>query len=244
VAHNVRAATPRIETTPDRSLADRIMLTQSDLPVGWETEPGSASADDSPGLERGQATITLALAGCLGVADRQATAVLGGQSSDQTAQSTSPIFAAPPITAEPGFALQLQTAASIVRTHVDEQSDLALLANPRFAGCASKAMASELQLGLDGSVGTGPRPGPASGTLVSIPAAPGEQVTALEITCSVAEDGGTVPVAVEAVFVGSDRIEADLEAFAIGGPIPDAVVASSVAAFEQRVFTRGQGVQI
>jgi hypothetical protein len=248
VTHEVHAAATRPRTrprmTPDQRLADRIMLNRSDLPVGWEVEPGPVSADDSPGLESGEATITLAFAGCMGVTDRQATVVLGGQSSDQTAQTASPVFGAPPSIADPGFALQLQTAASIVRTHFDEQSDLALFANPRYAGCASKAIASELQLGLDGSAGTGQRPGSATGTLVSLPRAPGEQVTALRVTCTVVENGATVPVEVEAVLVGSDRVEAELEAFAIGGPIPGGVVDSSVEAFEQRVSTGGQGIQI
>jgi hypothetical protein len=69
-------------------------------------------------------------------------------------------------------------------------------------------------------------------------------VTALRVTCTVVENGATVPVEVEAVLVGSDRVEAELEAFAIGGPIPGGVVDSSVEAFEQRVSTGGQGIQI
>ncbi len=230
--------------TPDQRLADRIMLDRSDLPVGWEVEPGPSPADDSPGLESGEASITLALAVCMGVTDRQGTVLLGGRSPDQTAQTASPIFGAPPSTADPGFALQLQTAASIVRTHVDEQSDLALLANPRYAGCGSKAIASELQLGLDGSAGTGPQPGPAAGNLVFLPAPPGEHVTALRVNCTVTENGATVPVEVEAVLVGKDRIEGNLEAFALGGPIPGGVVGPSVEAFEQRVSTGGRGIRI
>jgi hypothetical protein len=247
--HDVQSAAPAVprvpgRMSPDQRLADRIMLNRNDLPVGWKVEPGPASADDSAGLERGEAAITRAFAGCMGVTDGQATVLLGGQSSDQTAQTASPIFGAPPSTADPGFAVQLQTAASIVRTRVDEQSDLGLFANPRYAGCASTAIASELQLGLDGFAGGGQRPGPATGTLVSLPGAPGEQVTALRVTCSVVDAGATVPVEVETVLVGSDRIEADLEAFAVGGPIPVGVVDSSVEAFEQRVSSGGEEIQI
>jgi hypothetical protein len=64
------------------------------------------------------------------------------------------------------------------------------------------------------------------------------------VTCQVSDHGTAVPVEVDAVFLGSDRIEADLEAFAIGGPVPAAVVRHTVQAFEERVASGGRDVQI
>jgi hypothetical protein len=66
----------------------------------------------------------------------------------------------------------------------------------------------------------------------------------LRVTCQVYDHGSAVPVEVDAVFLGSGRIEADVEAFAVGGRIPDDIVLSSVAAFEQRVAAQGSGVQV
>jgi hypothetical protein len=51
-------------------------------------------------------------------------------------------------------------------------------------------------------------------------------------------------VVVELVVLGSDRIEAQLQALAVDGPMPGAVVSGSVATFEQRVAARGHGLQL
>jgi len=225
----------------DQRLADRIMLNRGDLPVGWKADPNRGSTD-AP--QAGQAGITRAFAGCMGVGDQQAAVILGGAASDQTAQSSSPIFVAPSVPNDQGYTVQLQTAASIVRSHRDERGDLRLLDNRRFPSCAASATASELQLGVDDASGDHEHPGPTVGTLFAVPAVAGEQVTALRVVCQVSDHGASVPVEVDAVFLGIDRIEADLEAFAVGGPVPDAVVRTSLQAFEERVAARGSGVQI
>ena len=230
-------------SSADQRLADRVMLTRRDLPVGWQVDPVPPGAGGLAS-QRGQAAITRAFAGCMGVGGQQASVLLGGSSADQTAQSASPIFLAPTTPADRGYTVQLQTAASVVRTHGDELSDLRLLRSRRYPACAATATASELQLGVDEASGTDDRPGPAGGQLFAVPAASGEQVTALRVSCRVADHGTTVPVEVDTVVVGSERIEADLEAFAIGGPIPVATVRASVQAFEGRVADRGTGVQI
>jgi hypothetical protein len=228
-------------SAPDQQLAERIMLTQADLPVGWRVAPATG---DPSGEQRGQVGITRAFAGCMGVSDHQAGTLLGGTAPDQTAQASSPIFVAPPVPADDGFSLQLQTAASIVRTRDDEQHDLALFADRRYPACAAKAIASELQLGVDSASGASDRPGPAAGAPSVLPSLPGEQLKALQVLCKVSDHGAAVPVEVEVIVLGSGRIEADLEAFSIGGPIPDDVIFSSVVAFEERVAARGKGVQL
>ena len=235
------AGPPAVQPVSDQQLADAIMLTHADMPVGWKVAPAT---DDPSGDQPGQAGITRAFGGCMGVSDRLAGTVLGGKAPDQTAQSSSPIFVAPPVPADNGFSLRLQTAASIVRTRRDEQHDLGLVANRRYPACAAKAIASELQLGVNSVSGTDDRPGPAAGEASSLPSLPGEQVWALHVHCDVSDHGAAVPVDVEVIVLGSGRIDADLEAFSIGGPIPDDVIFSTVAAFEERVATKGKGVQL
>jgi hypothetical protein len=236
-------ASPAAPSSADQHLAQRIMLTEGDLPVGWKVDPEPSTSGDSSS-QRGQAAITRAFAGCMGVGSQQAAALLGGASADQTAQSTSPIFVAPTAPDDQGYTVQLQTAASIVRSHRDEQTDLRLLDSHRYPVCAATATASELQLGVDDASGAHDHPGRATGMLFTVPGVPGEQVTALRVTCQVSDHGTAVPVEVDAVFLGSDRIEADLEAFAIGGPVPAAVVRHTVQAFEERVASGGRDLQI
>jgi hypothetical protein len=72
----------------------------------------------------------------------------------------------------------------------------------------------------------------------------GERIIALSVACTITDGTAAVPVEVTSVVVGSDRVEADLQAFAIGGPVPDDVLHSSVAAFVQRVANGGRSVEI
>jgi hypothetical protein len=228
----------------DQRLADQIMLTARDLPVGWRVDRSVSSAAGSSQLRDGGAATTSTFASCMGISDAQAAVVFGGRASDQTAQASSPIFVAPSSATRPGFALEFQTAASIVRTGHDERVDLVPFSDPRYRGCAADATASELQLGVNDSSGGHGLPGPATGTLEVLPAPDGEQLTALSVAFTVSDRSVQVPVQVVSVVLGSDRIEGQLEAFAIGGAIPADVLQSSVTAFEARVATRGTGVQI
>ncbi len=236
-----RAAPP---LTADQRLAAQIMLTSRDLPVGWRVDRHASTSTSSQQLRDGETAITHTFASCMGISDAQASTVFGGQAPDQTAQTSSPIFVAPSSTTHPGFALELQTGASVVRTHHDEQADIAPFSSARYPSCAADATASELQLGVNTASGAHGTPGPATGTLVALPAPAGEQLTALAITFTVTDRSVRIPVQVESVLVGSDRIEAELQAFAIGGAVPEDVLHSSLTAFEQRVATKGTGVQI
>jgi hypothetical protein len=237
-----RPAAPTV--SPDQQLADRIMLTRNDLPVGWTIDRSAGASADSPGLRTGEAAITRTFASCMGITAAQAAVVLGGRAADQTAQSSSPLFEAPASTAHPGLAVELQTAAVVVHSHQDEQRDLALFSAPTYPACAATATAAELQLGVDTTSGSHGRPGPATPTVVSFPAVDGERLVALSVACVITDGTAAVPVEVTSVVVGSDRVEADLQAFAIGGPVPDDILHSSVAAFVQRVASGGRSVQI
>jgi hypothetical protein len=224
-------------------MAQALMLTQSDLPQGWRIDTVGDQAGSSPKLRSGEAQITRTFASCMGITAAQAGIVLGGQGGDQTAQASSPIFVGPASASQPGFFTELQTAATIVRTHGDEESNFSLFSRPRYLGCAARAVASELQLGENEASGTNGRPGPTSVSAVALPAPTGEQVSGLQITFSISDQANSVPVEVEVVTLGSDRIEADLEAFAIGGRIPTGVVSASVARFEERVAVSGRTAQ-
>jgi len=73
-------ASPAAPSSADQHLAQRIMLTEGDLPVGWKVDPEPSTSGDSPS-QRGQAAITRAFAGCMGVGSQQAAALLGGASA-------------------------------------------------------------------------------------------------------------------------------------------------------------------
>ncbi len=93
------APTPGVATvpavSPDQRLAQQLLLTKGDLPVGWRASTNPGAAANSPGLQQGEARITSSLAQCMGITDAEGAVVLGGQASDQTAQTSSPIFVAP-----------------------------------------------------------------------------------------------------------------------------------------------------
>ncbi len=230
--------------TPDQALAQRLMLTRNDVPTGWRVSSGMARAGSSPRVHAGESMITQTFAKCMAISQSEASSALGGGAADQTAQTTSPVFLAPTSADRPGFALELQTAATIVRSHSDEQGDFALFADPRYPQCLGAAVAAETQLGADGSSGTIQQPGPVSVTAVNLAAPAGEQVVALLVDFSVSDRSASVPVEVETVSLGHARTEANLQALAIGGPIPADVLASPVSVFEQRVATGGQGTEI
>ncbi len=230
--------------TPDQVLAQRLLLTRGDLPAGWTVSSDPSRAGSSPRVRSGESVITQTFARCMGISRSQASLALGGGATDQTAQTTSPVFLAPTSPDRPGFALELQTAGTVVRTDRDEQHDFSLFADPHYPQCAGAAVAAETQLGADGSSGMDEQPGPDSVTAVALSAPAGEQVAAVLVSFTVTDRSASVPVEVETVSLGHDRIEANLQALAIGGQIPSGVLASTVSAFEQRVVTDGQSAQV
>jgi hypothetical protein len=233
---------PRVATapasSPDQRLAQQLLLTKGDLPVGWRASTNPGTAANSPALQRGEARITSSLAQCMGITDAEGAVVLGGQSSDQTAQTSSPIFVAP-TAATAQTAVELQTAATVVRSHRDEQQDFALFTNPRYPQCAATASAEELQLGVNQTSGGGDQAGPATVTPVDLPGASGVQLSGLLMAFSVEDGTATVPVQVESITLGAHRVEAGLEVFAIGGQIPSQALSASISTFERRVASGG-----
>ena len=165
--------------SPDAHLARLVMLTKSDLPQGWEVAKGDGNTATSPAVQRGETQITKSLARCMAITESQAAIVLGGQATDQTAQTASPIFVAPSSSAAAGSALELQTAATVVQSHHDELSDFSLFGNPRYPRSAATAAAAELQLGVDQTSGGRDQPGPASVSPVNFPGPVGLQEAGL-----------------------------------------------------------------
>jgi hypothetical protein len=229
--------------TADQALADRLMLTRSDLPPGWSVSTNNSQGGSSPKVRAGEARITRTFARCMGITDSQAMGTLGGGATDQTAQTSSPLFVGPPSPDQNGLALELQTAASIVRSHRDEQSDFALFANPRYPQCAGAAFASETQLGADSSSDAPAQAGQTSASVVDVPAPPGDQVSGLLIAFSVSVRSVSVPVEIETIAVGHDRIEANLQVVAIGGQIPPGALTSPLSVFADRVAGGGKAVE-
>ncbi len=241
---HAKTAGPTPATTPassgDQRLAEKLMLTQADLPTGWRVAKGGGATANSPTVQQGEVRITHTLARCMGITDSQASVVLGGQAADQTAQASSPIFVAPTSSASAGSALELQSAAAVVRTHQDEQDDAGLLANPSYPQCVATASAAELQLGVDQTSGGSDQPGPATVSTITLPAPDGVTLTGLLMAFTVKAGAASVPVQVESISLGSHRVEGSLQVFAIGGQIPNDTLQASIATFEQRVASGGK----
>jgi hypothetical protein len=216
------------------------MLTQADLPQGWQVAKDVGNAATSPAVQQGETQITKALARCMMISESQAAIVLGGQATDQTAQTASPIFVAPSSSAVAGSALELQTAATVVQSHHDERSDFSLFGNPRYPRCAAAAAAAELQLGVDQTSGGHDHPGPASVAPVNLPGPNGVQEAGLIVAFSVKDGSASLPVQVESISLGANRVEASLQVFAIGGQIPTDALAAAFSTFEQRVASGGK----
>ncbi len=227
----------------DQQLADAVLLTRHDLPPGWTV--GSVGGAPVTTHDRtAQAAIATAFSHCSGVSGQQAAFVLGGRTADETAQSSSPVFVGPSPAERSGAALELQTEATVVRTNRDEGTDLALLGNPDVPRCAAVAIASELQLGVDDATGGTGRPGPPSATVLHLVAPAGEQAVGLETTFTVSDGSTAIPVQVVDATVGSGRIEAQFQAFAIGGTVPVLVVSASLTTLELRVASQGRSVTV
>jgi hypothetical protein len=238
----VAPAAPRLSS--DQRLADSLMLTHNDLPQGWSVSPGNSGSGNSHHDQIIEQEITDAFSRCMGITDDQGGVLLGGQAADQTAQSTSPIFIGPSPSAQPGYTLELQTAADIVRTHDDETSDLSLSARPGYPQCSANAVASELQLGVNDATGGNDQPGPATASVLSLPSSAGVQTLGLVITFTVSDRTTPLPVEVESVTLGSNRIEAQLQAFAVGGSIPSDALTTPLSTFEGRVVGQGKSVAV
>ena len=225
----------------DQVLAQQLMLTRGDLPAGWRAAGDESGSSSSLTVQRGQAQIIRTLATCMGITEAQAAIVLGDRAPDQTAQAASPIFVAPTSASQPGSALEIQTTASIVRTHGDEQSDFALFSSPRYPACVAAASASQIQLGVDETTGRGDRPSSPTVSPVDLPGPTGVQTAGLIVAFDVLDGSSRVPVEVEAISLGSQRIEGQLQVFAIGGQIPNDVLVTSVSEFQKRVADEGDG---
>ena len=227
-------------SSADHRLAEQLILTRADLPSGWRTAQGGGATANSPAVRRGEAGITRTLAHCMGISQSQASVVLGGRAADQTAQASSPIFVAPTPSASAGSALELQSAATVVRSHQDEQADFALLSNSKYPQCAATAAAADLQLGVDQTSRGSDQPGPATVSRVTLPGPGGVQTNGLLMAFSVKAGAASVSVQVESIWLGSHRVEANLQIFAIGGQIPTDTVVAPISAFQERVASGGK----
>jgi len=231
------AAAPAVSA--DQHLADQLMLTSADLPDGWTVagNPGVTSSHDAATEQQ----IDLTFTQCMGLDEDQAAALLGGQASDQTAQSSSPVFLGPAGGTGSTSGLELQTAAAIVRTHSDELRDFALFDSPKYPQCLGAMTGSEMQLSVNDATHGTAKPTTPIATVVALTAPAGEQVFGITISFDVTEDSSTLPVVVDQLVVGSDRAEGQLVAFGLGGPFPGDVLSSSIATFEHRMSTQGGG---
>jgi len=237
------AAPSAVTVAPDQQLAQGLLLTQSDLPAGWQ--PGTGGGPAGQSAHNAQLGIELTFTQCMGIGQSQASMLLGGQATDQTAQAVSPVFVGPTApggqagSPAAGTVLELQTVAAVVRTQADARGDLALFGLPRYPSCLAALSAAELQLGIDQASGGTALPGIATGAVVPLSAPAGTTVLGIAMSFIVTDAGSTVPVVMDQVVVGHDRVEAQLQAFAIGSPFPSDILASSIARFESLIIAPG-----
>jgi hypothetical protein len=93
---------------------------------------------------------------------------------------------------------------------------------------------------VDQTSGGNDQPGPATVSPVNLPGPSGLQQSGLIMAFSVKDGSASLPVEVESISLGSDRVEASLQVFAIGGQIPNDALATTFSAFEQRVASGGK----
>jgi hypothetical protein len=235
--------------SPDQGLADKLMLTKNDFPTGWVTGDNSGGSSQHDLAVQDQINKTFNQ--CMSITADQGNVALGGQAQDQTAQAASPPFLAPTIpsgaTTVPGAlpaepsTLEVQTDANIVRSHADEQRDFALFTSPKFPQCNAAAVAAALQLGLNDATGGSASAGPATAKVVQLVAPAGEQVMGVTMQFTISDGTSQIPTEVDQLVVGTSRIEAQLQALAIGTQFPSDVLSSTISTFEQRVATGGTG---
>jgi hypothetical protein len=238
--HHPSTTTAAKPVSPDQRLADQLMLTRGDLPTGWTVSSGNGGGT-SQSDQSAEQQIATTFVQCMGITPGQAASALGAQAADQTAQTTSPVFVGPGANSGSISGTELQTSASVVKTHTDEVNDFALFANPQFPQCNAALTASELQLGLNDATGGTDTAGPATATVVALTAPGGEQVFGLTMSFDVTASTTTIPVVVDQLMVGSDRVEGQLVAFALGTQFPGDVLSSSIDTFEHRLATQGGG---
>ncbi len=237
---STQSTTSTTQPSPDQQLARNAMLNKSDLPAGWQPSAGG-SGGTSPADRKLEQQIVDSFQKCMGVTADQATAALGGQSKDQTAQAQSPVFVGPGAGSAAGAATEVQSSAAVVRTHTDEKNDYAVYSNPHFAQCDAVVGAAEAQIGLNDSSGKHDQPGAAEGHVVSLPPFSGEQLLEVESTFTLNTGGHGIVVQNYQVLVAGDRVEASLGAFAVGTVFPTDVLSTSVTALEHRVASEGPG---
>ncbi len=227
-------------SSPDQQVADSVQLTRADLPSGWTVSSNTAVPARDHAAQSG---IVTEFARCLGVSVQQALQLLLGNGTDQTAESSSPTFVGP-VAADSGTSVELVTSAAVVRTQQDERSDFAGFALPGFPRCSAAAIAAELQLGVDDASGGRFHPGPATATALALPSAGAVQTLGQLVDFTVSDGTGSIPVEVETVVLGTDRIVAQYQACAIGGHLAPGIVSSSLSTFELRVAGGGRGVTV
>jgi hypothetical protein len=98
-----------------------------------------------------------------------------------------------------------------------------------------------MQMGLNDASGATTPAGPATATVVPLTAPDHEQVLGITMSFTVTAGTTAVPVVVDQLLVGSDRIEGELVAFAIASPFPSDLLSSTIATFEQRLVSQGGG---
>jgi hypothetical protein len=93
---------------------------------------------------------------------------------------------------------------------------------------------------VDQTSGGHDQPGPATVSPIDLPGPIGVQEAGLIMAFRVEDGPASLPVQVESISLGANRVEASLQVFAIGGQIPNDALATAFSTFEQRVASGGK----
>lgn len=184
----------------DRAKAQKIVLTQSDMPAGWTGTQPTPDPEDNAQAK--------ALAQCAGASDPSVAT-----SAEVEGQSFSMDNA------------EVSSEVTFVKTTAQAQTDLAAITGPKIEGCVKMVTDELLTAELEGSGAT-----LESFTFDRITRDKvGDATTAFRITATVAAGDQKATVYVDLIFILKGRAEISLSFTNVGTPFDEALEKSLIA---------------
>jgi hypothetical protein len=186
-----------------------IVLRGTDLPLGWEAAPYKAD----PNAPANDAT----MAKCVGARNTDSDKVAEAHSGTFTRSNAS-----------------ISSSAASYRSQSDLDTDTAMLHSPKLSSCYQRQLKKQIATSLPGvakieSTTLHITPGSAGG--------PSNVLAAGTGTVTVGANGQRVTVYVSVAFITGPLIEAEVDSFNVGTPVPASVVKSLAAFVATRAAT-------
>lgn len=187
-----------------------IVLRAEDLPLGWEGVPYKADPKAS--------AISATMVKCVGARNTDSGKVSEAHSATFTLNNA-----------------RISSSAASYRSQSDPDSDVAMMHSPKVSSCFQRQLTKQIAPAL-----------PAGATIESASmhialgsaGGPSNVVAVGTGTVTVAANGHRIPLYVSTAFITGPLIEAEVDAFNVGTPVPASVVRSLVAFVATRVSAR------